>query len=142
MSKQLNFFIHPSDLAPIFDFFKDNSIKYVNEKINDINGIVLHDFPYKGENPYSGIFLISEQFGDRLYYSHDEERHCYVLDIMKSYVLKFSPSMFFASTDKIIYRGRFYCETDYLLVIARALLNQKNLKAGLLKFSACSKSNF
>ena len=71
MSKQLNFFIHPNDLAPIFGFFQENVIKYVVETINNANDIVLHDFPYTDGNPYNGIYLTSEQFGDQFKLAED-----------------------------------------------------------------------
>jgi hypothetical protein len=142
MSKQLNFFIHRDDLVPIFDFFNGNGIKYVFDKINNADDIVLYDLPHKHGKPYDKICLTSEQFADHLYFIFDEERAYYDLDREKSYILEFSPALFYSSSERVIDRGRFYCKTDYFVSNNERVVKADEFKAWVDKVFRMFKKQF
>src|ERR1700744_954765 len=142
MSKQLNFFITPDDLGSIYDFFNDNGVKYVTQKIKRNNDLVLYNFPFKHGKAYEQIYLTSEQFRDHLNFKHDEKKQNDLLDTQKSYILEFDPGGFYPSSSKVLHRAKLYCKTSYFVTNNETVIKSEEFKSWVDKVFRLFKKQF
>jgi hypothetical protein len=114
-SKQLNFFIVPEDLVPIYEFFDKNEIKSVDKIVQDVENLILNKIALNHGNVYERIYLTNEEFKSNLRFSYDEKKQGFSLNSDKSYILEFDPGGFYPASCTVLNRGRFYCSMSYFV---------------------------
>ena len=109
-SKQLNFFIVPSDYGAINKFFEKNEIKLFWDKA--LNGARKNDKEILGSNDVFQIFLSQDEFSKHIY-TRDTDSGIKYYYIVSSYLVEFSIGGFYPYDKSALQRARFYYIQDF-----------------------------
>jgi hypothetical protein len=109
-SKQINFFIIPDDKPKIGSFLKANDCFFIRNNVKTAE--VDSDISFEKENLFQ-IFLSKKGFKKAIFFKQVEDKNCYYIDVVKSFVIEFDIGGFYPYSDKELHRGRFCCVTSF-----------------------------
>jgi len=112
-SSQLNFYIHPDDLAEIEPFLKGLGALFISQPTIDDRSPFINSIRYpKPENQFDKIYLVQNASLTNLIFDKIDKQDYFLIRDIPSYVVEFSRGGFLFDKNRLE-RSRLYFVTSY-----------------------------
>lgn len=112
-SKQLNFFIMPEDWKQISEVLEKQNVYFIKVPLKDSSKIFTKTIADKKEGESYRVYLTNEEYKNKIFFEHGDDKKTLEVDILKSYAIEFDRAGFFPYSSQILHRARFYTVTKY-----------------------------
>ena len=88
-------------------------ICFIKVPLKDSSNFFTKTIADKKEGESYKVYLTKEEYKDKIFFEHGEDKKTLEVDILKSYAIEFDRAGFFPYSSQILHRARFYTGNKY-----------------------------